>query len=39
VRAIGKITTFLVVAAVATGVVVGVRSIPEIKRYREIRQM
>lgn len=33
------VTTVLVVAAVATGVVVGVRSIPDIKRYLKMRQM
>lgn len=38
-RAVGKVTTVLVVAAVAVGVVVGVRSIPDIKRYVKIRQM
>lgn len=38
-RTLGKLTTFLVVAAVATGVVVGVRSIPDLKRYQKIRQM
>lgn len=38
-RTVGKLTTFLVVAAVATGVVVGVRSIPDLKRYQKIRQM
>ena len=38
-RTVGKLTTFLVVAAVATAVVVGVRSIPDLKRYQKIRQM
>ena len=38
-RAVGKVTTVVVVAAVAVGVVVGVRSIPDIKRYVKIRQM
>jgi len=39
VRTVGKVTTVLVVAAVGAGVVVGVRSIPDIKRYLRIRQM
>ena len=38
-RAVGKVTTVVVVAAVAVGVVVGVRSIPDLKRYVKIRQM
>jgi hypothetical protein len=33
------VTTTLVVAAVAGAVVMGVRSIPDIKRYLKIRQM
>jgi hypothetical protein len=39
VRAIGKVTTFLVLVAVAVAVIVGIRSIPDIKRYRDIRRM
>jgi len=39
VRAVGVVTTTLVVAAVAGAVVVGVRSLPDIKRYLKIRQM
>lgn len=38
-RTVGIVTTVVVAAAVATGVVVGVRSIPDIKRYLRIRQM
>lgn len=38
-RTIGKITTALVLAAVAAGVVVGVKSIPDLKRYARIRAM
>ncbi len=38
-RAVGRVTTVVVVAAVAAGVVVGVRSIPDIKRYLKIRRM
>jgi hypothetical protein len=33
------VTTVVVVAAVAAGAVVGIRSIPDIKRYLKIRQM
>jgi hypothetical protein len=33
------VTTVVVVAAVAVGAVVGIRSIPDIKRYIKIRQM
>ena len=38
-RAVGVVTTVVVVAAVAAGAVVGIRSIPDIKRYIKIRQM
>ena len=38
-RTIGKITTVLVLAALAAGVVVGVKSIPDLKRYARIRAM
>lgn len=38
-RAIGIVTTVVVVAAVAGGAVVLVRSMPDIKRYLEIRRM
>jgi hypothetical protein len=33
------VTTVLVVAAVAGAVVVGIRSIPDLKRYRKIHRM
>lgn len=36
---IGRITTLVVVAAVVTGVVVGVKSIPDVQRYLKMRQM
>lgn len=38
-RTIGRLTTLAVLAAVAVGAVVGVRSIPDIQRYLRIRQM
>ncbi len=38
-RAIGKITTGLVLAALAASVVVTVRSIPDLKRYARMRAM
>ena len=38
-RTVGRLTTVLVVAGIATGVVVGIRSIPDIKRYLEISRM
>ena len=38
-RTIGKFTTALVLAALALGVVVGVKSIPDLKRYARIRAM
>jgi hypothetical protein len=38
-KTLGKITTVLLVAAATTFVVVGVRSIPDVKRYLKIRQM
>jgi hypothetical protein len=33
------VTTFLVLVAMAVAVFVGIRSIPDIKRYRDIRRM
>jgi hypothetical protein len=33
----GKVTTALVLAAFAIGVLVGVKSIPDLKRYARIR--
>ncbi|MCU1668318.1 MAG: hypothetical protein JWP40_1245 [Blastococcus sp.] len=38
-RAIGMLTTVLGLTAFAGAVVLGVRSIPDIKRYLEIRRM
>lgn len=36
---VGKVTTVLLLAAAVGAVVVGVRSIPDVKRYAKIRQM
>jgi hypothetical protein len=38
-RGLGKVTTVLIIAAVAVGVVIGIRSIPDVRRYAEIRRM
>lgn len=38
-RTVGMLTTIVGVVAVAIGAVVGIRSIPDIKRYLKIRQM
>jgi hypothetical protein len=38
-RIVGIITTALVAAGAAIGVLVGARSFPDIKRYRRIRSM
>lgn len=38
-RTIGKITTCLVLAAFAVGVVALVKSVPDLKRYARIRAM
>jgi hypothetical protein len=38
-RAIGVLTTMLATAALAGAVVLGVRSMPDIKRYLAIRRM
>jgi hypothetical protein len=38
-RVIGMITTALVAAGAAVGLLVGARSLPDIKRYRRIRSM
>jgi hypothetical protein len=36
---LGRITTAVVLVAIAVGVVVGVKSIPDLKRYARIRAM
>lgn len=38
-RAIGKFTTLIVLAAVAVAAVVGVKSIPDLQRYMRMREM
>ena len=38
-RMIGKLTGMVVLAAGAVAAVVGVRSVPDLKRYLRIRQM
>ncbi len=38
-RSIGRVATAVVGALAAGGVVVGIRSIPDIKRYLKIRSM
>ncbi|MCU1629801.1 MAG: hypothetical protein JWP64_4750 [Pseudonocardia sp.] len=38
-RTLGVLTTVVMAAALAGAVVLGVRSIPDIKRYLEIRRM
>ena len=38
-KGLGKVTTVLIIAAVAAGVVIGIRSIPDVRRYAEIRRM
>jgi hypothetical protein len=38
-RALGVLTTLLLGAAVAGAVAVGIRSMPDIKRYLEMRRM
>jgi hypothetical protein len=39
VRVLGVLTTLLLGAVLAVGVVVGVRSVPDVKRYLEMRRM
>ncbi|MGW6375183.1 DUF6893 family small protein [Rhodococcus sp. NPDC055112] len=36
---VGQIATVLVVALVAVGVIVGVRSVPDVRRYLRMRHM
>jgi hypothetical protein len=38
-RTLGVLTTVVMTAALAGAVVLGVRSIPDVKRYLEIRRM
>lgn len=38
-RFLGKVTTFLLGASAVAGVVLGLRSLPDIKRYLRIRAM
>ncbi len=38
-RTIGRLTTLVGAAVAAVGVVVGIRSIPDIKRYLKMREM
>jgi hypothetical protein len=38
-RAVGMLTTVIGVAVVAVAVVVGVKSLPDVKRYLKIRSM
>jgi hypothetical protein len=38
-RTLGKLTTLVGVAVTAVAVVVGIRSVPDIKRYLKMRQM
>ncbi len=38
-RALGVLTTFLLGAALAGAVAIGIRSVPDVKRYLEMRRM
>ena len=38
-RAIGKFTTLVLLAAAAVAAAVGVKSIPDVQRYRRMREM
>ena len=38
-EAIGKVTTWVLLAAAAGATVVGVRSIPDVRRYLKMRSM
>lgn len=38
-RTLGLITTAVIIAGAAGGVVIAVRSIPDVRRYLKIRQM
>ena len=38
-RTLGKLTTVVLLAAAAVAAVVGVKSIPDLKRYQKIREM
>jgi uncharacterized protein DUF6893 len=39
VKAIGRVTTALMTVVVAGAVIIGVRSIPDVKRYLAMRRM
>jgi hypothetical protein len=36
---LGKVTTVVLLAALVVAVVIGIRSIPDVRRYAEIRRM
>lgn len=36
---LGKVTTVVIIAAVVVAVVISIRSIPDVRRYAEIRRM
>jgi hypothetical protein len=36
---LGKITTVVIIAVVVAAVVIGIRSIPDVRRYAEIRRL
>jgi hypothetical protein len=38
-RAVGVLTTLVLAAAVAAAVAVGIRSVPDVKRYLAMRRM
>ena len=38
-KALGKITSVVLIAALVVAVVIGIRSIPDVRRYAEIRRM
>jgi hypothetical protein len=38
-KGLGKVTAVLMIAAVVVGVIIGIRSIPDVRRYAEIRRM
>jgi hypothetical protein len=38
-RAIGKLTTLLLLSAAAVAAVVGIKSLPDLQRYKKMREM